>query len=273
MKKMIFILTVMLTLSTTSQAMSYEDARREALFLTDKMAYELNLSEYQYEAAYEINLDYLMSVNDRYDVYGTSWRYRNRDMRYVLLDWQWNAFCAATHFYRPLYWSAGRWNFCIYARYHNHNLFYFARPAVYITYKGGHGWNHHKHNSYYLRHQSHYRKHNTGHGMRDRFDRGEKRNTHNQGSFRPHNKGKDNGHKNGWGKDKNKENNRGTFGNGKINNGKNNGSFNRDNRGNRNGSFKSNGNGRANKSSDRNGGTSSRNNSSNRNNGSFGGRR
>ena len=65
MKKMIFALVTMLTLSLSASAMSYEQARNEALFLTDKMAYELNLTDAQYEAAYEINLDYLMGVTSQ----------------------------------------------------------------------------------------------------------------------------------------------------------------------------------------------------------------
>ena len=36
--------------------MSYTAAKNEALFLSDKMAYELNLTAAQYEAVYEINL-------------------------------------------------------------------------------------------------------------------------------------------------------------------------------------------------------------------------
>ena len=62
MKKMLFTLVSMLTIAAAANAMSYEQARNEALFLTDKMAYELNLNDAQYEAAYEINLDYLMGV-------------------------------------------------------------------------------------------------------------------------------------------------------------------------------------------------------------------
>ena len=62
MKKIMMTLVAMLTIAATGKAMSYEQARNEALFLTDKMAYELNLTDEQYEAAYEINLDYLMGV-------------------------------------------------------------------------------------------------------------------------------------------------------------------------------------------------------------------
>ena len=45
MKKMMIALVAMLTIAATGKAMSYEQARNEALFLTDKMAYELNLTE------------------------------------------------------------------------------------------------------------------------------------------------------------------------------------------------------------------------------------
>ena len=88
MKKLMIILTALFTMTVSANAMSYEQARQQALFLTDKMAYELNLTEDQYEAAYEINLDYLMGVNSYDDVYGTYWTHRNLDMSYVLFDWQ-----------------------------------------------------------------------------------------------------------------------------------------------------------------------------------------
>ena len=91
MKKLMMTLIAMLTMTVSANAMSYEQARNEALFLTDKMAYELNLTDEQYEAAYEINLDYLMGVTGRADVFGTYWERRNLDLSYILLDWQWNA--------------------------------------------------------------------------------------------------------------------------------------------------------------------------------------
>ncbi len=64
MKKFILAMVTLFTMTvSTASAMSYEQARQQALFLTDKMAYELNLTDDQYEAAYEVNLDYLMGVN------------------------------------------------------------------------------------------------------------------------------------------------------------------------------------------------------------------
>ena len=175
MKKLFFAL-MMLTVTISANAMSYEQARREALFLTDKMAYELNLTDEQYEAAYEINLDYLMGVTSRDDVYGVYWERRNLDLSYILLDWQWNAFIAASYFYRPLYWDAGYWHFGVYLRYPHRDYFYFGRPHFYVTYRGGHAWHRHGVHGYYHGHSNHYRVAHRAHfGMHDRWNRGDYR--------------------------------------------------------------------------------------------------
>ena len=178
MRRIILSIVAMLTISLSANAMTYDQARNEALFLTDKMAYELNLSSEQYEAAYEINLDYLMGVTSRNDVFGTYWERRNLDMSYILLEWQWNAFRAAAYFFRPLYWDAGYWHFRIYARYPRRHYLYFGRPAFYATYRGGHSWRHHGQHGYYHGRTSHFRSNGSRNhgGMRDRWDRGEYRN-------------------------------------------------------------------------------------------------
>ena len=164
----------MLTVSISVKAMSYEQARNEALFLTDKMAYELNLTDEQYEAAYEINLDYLMGVTGRNDVFGTYWERRNLDLSYIMLEWQWNAFVAATYFYRPLYWEAGYWHFGIYRRYPHRDYFYFGRPHFYVTYHGAHAWHRVGGHGYYHGHRDHFRAPHREHfGMHDRWNRGD----------------------------------------------------------------------------------------------------
>lgn len=176
MKRMIIALVAMFMMTfTTASAMSYEQARQQALFLTDKMAYELNLTEDQYEAAYEVNLDYLMSVDTYDDLYGAYWRQRNMDLSYILLDWQYRTYLNATYFYRPLYWNAGYWHFVIYARYPRRDYFYFGCPHFYVSYRGGHSWRVNGNRSWY-----HGRRfggpHPGGHprvGMRDRFNRGD----------------------------------------------------------------------------------------------------
>lgn len=176
MKRMIIALVAMFMMTfTAASAMSYEQARQQALFLTDKMAYELNLTEDQYEAAYEVNLDYLMSVDTYDDLYGAYWRQRNIDLSYILLDWQYRTYLNATYFYRPLYWHAGYWHFGIYARYPRRDFFYFGRPHFYVSYRGGHSWRVNGNRSWY--HGKRFGgPHPGGHprvGMRDRFNRGD----------------------------------------------------------------------------------------------------
>ena len=176
MKKFIIALVAMFTITfTTASAMSYEQARQQALFLTDKMAYELNLTDDQYEAAYEVNLDYLMGINTYDDLYGVYWRQRNLDLSYILLDWQYRAFCDATYFYRPLYWDGGFWHFGIYARYPRRDYFFFGRPHFYVSYRGDHCWRVNGGRSWY--HGRSYGRPFAGGqprmGMRDGFNRGD----------------------------------------------------------------------------------------------------
>ena len=92
-------------------------------------------------------------------------------MSYILLDWQLSAFWAASYFYRPLYWRAGCWHFGIYARYPRRTFFYFSRPTVYVSYRGGHSWRMNGGRSYYHGLRDHYRRPADSHfGMRDRFN-------------------------------------------------------------------------------------------------------
>lgn len=169
MKKIILTLTVMLTSFVSANAMSYEQAREQALFLTDKMAYELNLTEEQYEAAYEVNLDYLMGVNTVDDVFSEYWTRRNLDMSYILLDWQYRTFCDCLYFYRPIYWDAGFWHFRIFSYYPTRDYFYYGRPAFFFSYRGGHCWRVNGGTSWYI---SRRYIHGDGWGMRDGWHRG-----------------------------------------------------------------------------------------------------
>lgn len=171
-------MVTLLSVVTGINAMPYSQAKEEALFLTDKMAYELNLSEQQYEAAYEINLDYLMSLDNADDLYGRYWTYRNTDLSYILLDWQYRAFIEASYFYRPVYWSAGFWHFGIYAHYPHRTHFYFSRPACYVSYRGGHSWRHNGGVSWYHNRSHVYVGHTRHVGMRETYR------TYNRGGVR-----------------------------------------------------------------------------------------
>ena len=93
MKKIAGLIIALFFTLTNMSAMSYEEARDRARFLTDKMAYELNLNDAQYNDAYEINLDYLMNIRTANDVSGVYLQYRNADLRYILYDWQYSPSC------------------------------------------------------------------------------------------------------------------------------------------------------------------------------------
>ncbi len=145
--KKLFTLAMMMTiaisarsampLGSSKNAMSYSEAKNEALFLSDKMAYELNLTNDQYDAVYEINLDYLMSVNGRNNLYGTWWDRRNKDLQFVLTVYQYNKYLGLSYFYRPLSWNDGHVTLNIYSHYTNRNHFYKGRPTVFASYRGG----------------------------------------------------------------------------------------------------------------------------------------
>ena len=134
--KQLVILAVMMVMTISVKAISYEDAKGDALFLTDKMAYELSLTDEQYEAVYEINLDYLLCLNKSGDLFGVYWERRNDDLRYVLSDWQYEKYLTIEYFYRPVKWESDAWVFLVYSHYAR-DLFYFTHPKVYDTYLGG----------------------------------------------------------------------------------------------------------------------------------------
>lgn len=158
---LIFFLAIGITAvsSVSMAAMSNSRIRKETRFLTDKMAYELNLSTGQYNDVYEINYDFVYSIRYLMDdvMRGEEWaldKYyrtldiRNDDLRWVLTASQYSRFIGVDYFYRPIYAGGGGWNFRVYIRYTNHNHFYFGKPYHYSSYCGGH-YRTHYHNSYY----------------------------------------------------------------------------------------------------------------------------
>lgn len=132
-------LAVMVMIVTSAAAMSFSKARKEALFLSDKMAYELELSLSQYEAVYEINLDYFLGLYDPADLDGVYWLRRNADLRYVLSPWQWDLYTRIVDFYRPMSWVRRHsFSLVLRTRYTSSNHFFYDRPTVYYSFRGGH---------------------------------------------------------------------------------------------------------------------------------------
>jgi len=149
MKKLMLSLMFVFAISLTANAMSSSEARRIALFLTDKMAYELNLTDEQYEAAYEINYDYFLNLEGYGNLYGTYWTRRNYDLSYILGSLKYARFKLLEYFYRPAYWSGNSIRYRIYSRYSNRNKFYFNHPDEYSSYNSEHSRSSNSGRSYY----------------------------------------------------------------------------------------------------------------------------
>ena len=172
--KKLFLLLFTITLTSISSvsmaALSNNGVRNETRFLSDKMAYELRLTNAQYNDIYEINYDFIASINRvmDYAVRGYEWAMndyydaldlRNDELRYVLSNSQYRKFMRMEYFYKPIVVNSSRWNFRIYNIYSNRNQYYLPRPYHYNTYKGGnrranyssnsHYNGRHKHDSYY----------------------------------------------------------------------------------------------------------------------------
>lgn len=134
--KKLFLLLLLSVLASGVRAMSFEEAQRHALFLSDKMAYELGLTPRQFEEVYQINFDYLLFVEPG-SVYGNWWRSRNAELRRVLTSVQYAEYERTYHFYRPVHWRDGAWHYGVYGYYTDRTVYYRELPRVYRTYRGG----------------------------------------------------------------------------------------------------------------------------------------
>ena len=139
--KKLFLLLLLSILTLGARAMSFEEAQRHALFLSDKMAYELGLTARQYEEVYQINLDYLLFVEPG-SVYGNWWRSRNAELRRILTSVQYAEYERTYHFYRPVHWRDGAWHYGVYGYYTDRTVFYRERPRIYHSYRGGRYFGH-----------------------------------------------------------------------------------------------------------------------------------
>ncbi len=142
------------------------DIRVNARFLTDRMAYELRLSNRQYNDIFEINYDFFynvdpyidrMSYGDPYalDMYYRYLDERNDDIRWVLSRKHYKRFMSLEHFFLPIYAVNRVCYIRIYNIYPNRTHFYYGRPSHYFSYRGGHCRHHCGGVSFY---QTHYRK-------------------------------------------------------------------------------------------------------------------
>lgn len=173
MRRFVSLLTIMLISTTMCMAgMSNSRLRKEARFLTDKMAYELDLTVAQYNDVYEINYDFIDGIRDLMDevVLGFEWALddyymyldvRNDDLRWVLSSYQYHKFMQKEYFFRPVHVTNNDWAFRVYVYYGNRNHFFRDKPYHYRSYCGAHSRFHVGHVSFYQdRHNhSHYPNH------------------------------------------------------------------------------------------------------------------
>jgi hypothetical protein len=173
MKKLttLWMMILMLCISIPAMgAMSMSKVRENARFLTDRMAYELNLTPMQYDDVYEVNYDFIDNIryimddvvrgyDHAVDRYYQFLDYRNDDLRWILSASQYRRFMGVDYFYRPVYTTASNWLFRIYKVYHDVKHFYFDKPHHYKSYRGGHYRTHHGHVSFYKNNRKDHYKH------------------------------------------------------------------------------------------------------------------
>lgn len=157
------MIAVLWGLSLRASASGLGDIRVNARFLTDKMAFELNLMPTQYDDLFEVNYDFLSSIDPyvgalaRQDAYALEryYRYldeRNDDLRWILSNAEFIRFMGMDYFFRPVYIVGN--NLCalrVYNRYPDRHVFYFDRPKHYHSYCGAHSRPRHRGISYYQR--------------------------------------------------------------------------------------------------------------------------
>ena len=167
----LWMMILMLCMSIPAMgAMSMSKVRENARFLTDRMAYELNLTPMQYDDVYEVNYDFIDNIryimddvvrgyDHAVDRYYQFLDYRNDDLRWILSASQYRRFMGVDYFYRPVYTTASNWLFRIYKVYHDVKHFYFDKPHHYKSYRGGHYRTHHGHVSFYKNNRKDHYKH------------------------------------------------------------------------------------------------------------------
>ena len=190
MKRRLYTLVLTVSLALGLSAMPYSVAREQALYLTDKMAYELRLDSWQYEQVYQTNLDYFLSIDSEPQAYGAYWTYRNDDLYYILQEAQYRLYSSIDYFLRPIKWLKGGWHFTV-CNHYRPGHYYYKRPVAYVSYCGkswehrkpGHRPNYHAHGGGHSGHNHGYRPNGGGHHSKP------------SGNYRP-----DNSHKPGTGK-------------------------------------------------------------------------
>lgn len=105
MKRLIMTMVMAAVMSMTVSAQRIDNTIKEARILTDKMAEELSLNNWQREQAYQMNLNYLSSINSHRDIHSQNWNQRNSQLKDILSSAQWKLYKKASYFYQPISWK------------------------------------------------------------------------------------------------------------------------------------------------------------------------
>lgn len=116
MKRMFIALALAAAMVMPSWGMGRDEAVRRATYLTTMMIADLAMPEQYRQAVYLANLDYMMGLRGNGDLYSHGWKARNKRLRKLMRQQQWNRY-VATHYYRPVGWGG------------NGFVFYFGAPA------------------------------------------------------------------------------------------------------------------------------------------------
>lgn len=161
--KRLWLLAILCCMLLPVSASGLGDIRVNARFLTDRMAFELNLNQNQYNDLFEVNFDFLNNVTPylpgmaradavALDAYYRFLDERNDDLRWILSSPEYVRFMGIEYFFRPIYALNNVCYLRIYKVYTDYNHFHFARPVHYLTYRGAHARCHFGGASYYRRH-------------------------------------------------------------------------------------------------------------------------
>ena len=137
MRTRLLLMLTLLFAGFQASAMSVEQSRNEAWFLTDKMAHELRLSSFQWDDVYEVNYDYFRSLGNVFSNYTSINRMREQKLMYILTAAQWNEYRRLSYFNTPCVVVNGNWSFSIYSHY-SRDKFFDRNHDVVFTYGGTH---------------------------------------------------------------------------------------------------------------------------------------
>ena len=104
LKKTFIAFALAVVAAAPSRALDRDEAVRRATYLTTMMIADLAMPEQYRQAVYMANYDYIMGLHGNGDLYSYGWQARNRRLRKLMKQHQWERY-VATRYYRPVGWG------------------------------------------------------------------------------------------------------------------------------------------------------------------------